>query len=43
LRQEHLDSTIRFSFSTYNTLEEVDYCIGQLKELVPQLSRYVRH
>lgn len=43
LKQEHLDATIRFSFSTYNTLEEVDYCIGQLKELVPQLSRYVRH
>lgn len=43
VKKEYLDSTVRFSFSTYNTPEEVEYCIGVLKELVPVLSRYTRH
>ena len=37
-----LDSTIRFSFGLFNTKEEVDYCIGVLKELLPVLRRYQR-
>ena len=37
-----LDSTLRFSFGTFNTEEEVDYCLDVLKELVPMLRRYRR-
>lgn len=37
-----LGSTIRFSFSEFNTKEEIDYCIEQLKELLPVLRKYVR-
>lgn len=40
LRQELLDSTLRFSFGVFNTEEEVDYCIGVLGELLPVLRRY---
>ncbi|MEI7802132.1 MAG: aminotransferase class V-fold PLP-dependent enzyme, partial [Bacteroidota bacterium] len=29
---------IRFSFSDYNTIDEVDYAISKLKELMPQTS-----
>lgn len=43
LKKEYLDTTIRFSFSTYNTPEEVEYCIQTLKELIPQLMRFTRH
>lgn len=38
-----LDSTVRFSFSAYNTIEEIEYAISKLKELVPKLRRYQRH
>lgn len=37
-----LDSTLRFSFGVFNTEEEVDYCLEQLKELLPVLRRYRR-
>ncbi|MGN1206470.1 MAG: cysteine desulfurase family protein [Eubacterium sp.] len=37
-----LESTIRFSFSVYTTVEELDYTVEQLKELLPVLRRYVR-
>lgn len=40
--QKFLDSTIRISFSIFNTKEEVDYTIDVLKELVPVLRRYQR-
>lgn len=39
----YLDSTVRFSFSVFNTLEEVAYCVDVLKEVVPMLARYTRH
>lgn len=42
VRQELLDSTLRFSFGTFNTKEEIDYCIGVLQELLPVLRRYRR-
>lgn len=41
--KEHLDSTLRFSFSVHTTMEEIDYCIEVLKELLPMLRRYARH
>lgn len=37
-----LDSTLRFSFGVFNTEEEVDYCLEQLRELLPVLRRYRR-
>lgn len=37
-----LDSTIRVSFSFETTREEIDYTIGQLKEIAPVLARYTR-
>lgn len=37
-----LDSTLRFSFGMFNEEEDVDYCLEQLKELLPVLRRYRR-
>lgn len=42
LTGEQLDSTLRFSFSEFNTKEEVDNCIGVLQEILPMLRRYTR-
>lgn len=42
VKKELLDSTVRFSFSKWNTSREVDYAITQLKELLPVLRKYVR-
>lgn len=35
VRQELLDSTLRFSFGVFNTREEIDYCMEVLEELLP--------
>lgn len=43
LGRDYLDSTIRISFCPQNTLEEVEYCLASLKELVPMLGKYTRH
>lgn len=40
--KEIIESTVRLSFSVYNTVEEVDYCLDTLKELIPVLRKYVR-
>lgn len=37
-----LDSTIRFSFSDLNTIEEADCCLTVLRELLPVLRKYRR-
>ena len=42
VKKELLDSTLRFSFSRYTTMDEIDYCIDVLKELVPIYSKYIR-
>ncbi|MDF2868935.1 MAG: aminotransferase class [Anaerocolumna sp.] len=42
LRNDLLDSTIRFSFSGYTTIEEAGQAIEALKELVPVLRKYSR-
>lgn len=42
VKKEYLDSTVRFSFCPENTLEEVDYCLEVLEEIVPVLRRYTR-
>lgn len=41
--RRHLDSTVRISFCWENTLEEVEYCVKTLKELVPRFRKYIRH
>lgn len=38
-----LETTIRFSFCEQNTMEELDYCLAALQELLPVLRRYTRH
>lgn len=42
LEKEYYESTLRFSFSIYNTIEETDECIEALKELLPMLRKYTR-
>lgn len=41
--KEHLDSTLRFSFSVHTTKEEIDYCMEVLGGMLPMLRRYARH
>lgn len=43
VKQNLLDSTLRFSFSVNTTMEEVEYSIKMLKEIVPMLRRFTRH
>lgn len=43
LERELLDSTLRFSFSTFTTEEELEYCVDCIRELLPMLRRYSRH
>ena len=43
VKQELLDSTIRFSFGMFNEKEEVDLCMDALKELLPVLKKYARY
>lgn len=42
LQKEYWDSTIRFSFSSFTTIEELDYALRTLYDLVSQLRRYTR-
>ena len=37
------ESTLRFSFSEENTIEEVDYCLEVIGQVLPMLRRYSRH
>ncbi len=42
LERDYYESTLRFSFSLYNTVEEADECVEALKELLPVLRKYTR-
>lgn len=42
LEKELLESTLRFSFCEYNTVEEAEYTVQALKELLPMLRRFTR-
>lgn len=42
LTKEYYESTLRFSFSVYNTTREADICVEALKELVPALRMFKR-
>ena len=42
LDQNLLDSTVRFSFSTENTMEEIDYALEIMRSVIPMLQKYTR-
>ena len=42
-RQEFLDATLRFSMSEFTTMEEIDYTLDTLYNIVPMLRKYTRH
>lgn len=42
VEKEFLNSTLRFSFSLETTVEEIDYTIETLKELLPKLRRFTK-
>ena len=42
LDKDLLESTLRFSFCEYNTVEEAEYTVNVLKELLPLLRKYTR-
>ena len=42
LEKDLLGSTIRFSFSVFTTMEEVDYTLQAMCDIIPMLRRYTR-
>ena len=42
VKQNLLDSTIRFSFCVNTTMEEVDYAISVMRDVIPKLQKYTR-
>jgi cysteine desulfurase len=40
--EEAMECALRFSLSTFNTVEEIDYTIDKLKEIVPRLRKVIR-
>ncbi len=42
LPKADIESTVRFSFCEENSSREIEYCLGILNELVPQLRRFTR-
>lgn len=43
VEKDLLDSTIRFSFSTLTTKEEIDYTLQSMYDMIPMLRKYSRH
>ena len=43
IEKDLLESTIRFSFSTFTTKEEIQYTLQVLYDMIPELRRYKRH
>jgi len=42
VEKELIESTVRFSFSIFNSKEEIDYAVEQINALLPMLRKYVR-
>jgi cysteine desulfurase len=42
LSKDALESTIRVSLCTSTTAEEIDYAIGQMREIIPFRRKFVR-
>ena len=43
IEDEFLDASIRFSFCAFTTVEEVEYAVACVKEIVPMLRKYTKH
>ena len=43
VEKDLLDSTIRFSFSVFTTVEEIDYTLQNMYAIIPMLRKYTRH
>ncbi len=43
VEKDLLDSSIRFSFSVFNTREEINYTIQTLCDMIPMLRKYTRY
>ena len=43
LKPALLDSTIRFSFCVDTTIEEIDYALEAMRQMIPMLQKYTRH
>lgn len=42
LKDDEIESAVRFSFSIHTTKEEIDYAVETVRELLPQLRRFTR-
>jgi cysteine desulfurase len=42
LDRASLEATVRISFSIYTTMEQVDYAVDVMRELIPKLQKYMR-
>lgn len=42
LDQDLMDSTLRFSFSVFTTMEEINYTIQAMYDMIPMLRKYAR-
>lgn len=42
VEKDLLDSTIRFSFSVFTTMEEINYTLQAMYDMIPMLRRYTR-
>lgn len=43
IEKELLNSTIRFSFSVFTTMQEINYTLQVLYDIIPMLRKYTRH
>lgn len=43
VEKDLLHSTIRFSFSVFTTMEEIDYTLQTMYDMIPMLRRYARY
>jgi len=43
VEKDLLNSTIRFSFSIFTTMEEIDYTLQTMYDMIPMLRRYARY
>ena len=43
ISEELLGSTIRFSFSVFTTMEEINYTLQTMYDIIPMLRKYTRN
>lgn len=43
VEKDLLDSTIRFSFSVFTTMEEINYTLEAMYDMIPMLRKYTRY